>query len=100
VAAAGLALIARLNALPARQPSALNEIGGVASLYGLRLGLGFGLAGLVGQGLSLSRRDAVAVAALGTAGASFVGKDPRDQPDLSYRPLTKVRIISAALLSD
>ena len=91
-------LIARLNALPAQQPNPAGTLGGVAALYGLRAGLGFGLAGLAGQGLELSRRDAVAVAVLGTAGASFVGSDPRDQPDLSYRPLTKVRIVNARLL--
>ena len=93
-----LRLIAALNDLPTRKPSAMTELGGVASLYGLRLGFGFGLAGLVGQGLQLSRRDALAVAALGASAASFIGSDPRDQPDLSYRPLTKVRIVNARLL--
>ena len=94
----GLGLIAALNELPTRQPSKISELGGVASLYGLRLGLGFGAAGLLGQGLKLTRRDALAVTALGTAGATFIGSDPRDQPDLSYRPLTKVRIVSAILI--
>ena len=93
-----LRLIAELNELSVRQPSAVSELGGVAALYGLRLGLGFGFAGLVGQGLSLSRRQALACTALGTAAAQLIGSDPRDQPDLSYRPLTKVRIVSASLL--
>ena len=93
-----LRLIAELNELSVRQPSAVSELGGVAALYGLRLGLGFGFAGLVGQGLSLSRRSALACTALGTAAAQLIGSDPRDQPDLSYRPLTKVRIVSASLL--
>ena len=95
-----LELISELNDLPARKPSAASEMGGVASLYGLRLGLGFGLAGLVGQGLQLTRRDALAVTALGTGAASFIGSDPREQPDLSYRPLVKVRIVSSKVLSD
>jgi len=95
---AGLRLIASLNALPTRQPSAAATLGGVASLYALRLFLGLGFAGLVGQSLELSRRDSLAVLGLGSAGASFVGSDPRDQPDLAYRPLTKVRIASARLL--
>ena len=95
---ASIRLIAALNELPARQPSAVSELGGVAALYGLRLGLGFGFAGLIGQSLELSRRDALAVTALGTAGAQFIGSDPRDQPDLSYRPLTKVRIVNARVL--
>ena len=43
---AGLRLIATLNELPAKQPSAFTELGGLASLYGLRLGLGFGFAGV------------------------------------------------------
>lgn len=94
----GLRLVAALNELPARQPSQLSQLGGVASLYGLRLGLGFGLAGLLGQGLELSRREALAVAAVGSAGAAFIGSDPRDQPDLSYRPLTRVKIVSATVL--
>ena len=93
-----LRLIAQLNGLSVRPPSGVGELGGVAALYGLRLGLGFGFAGLVGQGLSLSRRDALACTALGTAAAQFIGSDPRDQPDLSYRPLTKVRIVSATML--
>ena len=93
-------LIAELNDLPTRQPSALSELGGVASLYGLRLGLGLGFAGLVGQGLQLSRRDALLLTALGTASAAFVGSDPRDGVDLSFRPLKKVRIVSAQLLGD
>ena len=95
---ASLSLIAELNDLPTRQPSAVSELGGVASLYGLRLGLGFGFAGLIGQSLELSRRDALLATALGTAGAQFIGSDPRDQPDLSYRPLVKVRVVSAELL--
>jgi peptidyl-prolyl cis-trans isomerase B (cyclophilin B) len=93
-------LIAELNEVPTRQPSALSELGGVASLYGLRLGLGLGFAGLIGQGLQLSRRDALLVTALGTASAAFVGSDPRDGVDLSYRPLKKVRIVRAQLLGD
>jgi len=95
---AGLALIAALNELPTRQPSALSALGGVAGLYGLRLGLGFGFAGLVGQGLQLSRRGALGLVGIGTAAAAFVGSDPRDGVDLSYRPLTKVRIVSASML--
>lgn len=45
----GLRLVAALNAMPARQPSVASELGGVAALYGLRGGLGFGFAGLLGQ---------------------------------------------------
>ena len=93
-------LIAELNEVPTRQPSALSELGGVASLYGLRLGLGLGFAGLIGQGLQLSRRDALLVTALGTASAAFVGSDPRDGVDLSYRPLKKGWIVRAQLLGD
>ena len=33
---AGLRLLSTLNDLPARQPSAVSELGGVAALYGLR----------------------------------------------------------------
>lgn len=95
---ASMRLVAAINDLPARQPSAVSELGGVASLYGLRVGLGLGFAGLIGQSLALSRRDVLAVTVLGTAGAQFIGSDPRDQPDLSYRPLTKVRIVDAKLL--
>mmetsp|Transcript_14098 Transcript_14098/g.23402 ORF Transcript_14098/g.23402 Transcript_14098/m.23402 type:complete len:269 (+) Transcript_14098:65-871(+) len=92
-----LRLIAALNDLPTRQPSAMSELGGLVSLYGLRLGLGFGFGGLIGQSLQLSRRDALLATALGAAGASFIGSDPRDTPDLTYRPLTKVRILSAVV---
>ncbi|EOD36140.1 hypothetical protein EMIHUDRAFT_226708 [Emiliania huxleyi CCMP1516] len=91
---AGLRLLSTLNDLPARQPSAVSELGGVAAL----LGLGLGFAGLVGQGLRLARREALAAAGLGTAAASFVGTDPREGRDLAYRPLTKVRIVSASVL--
>ena len=64
------------------------------------IAMGLGFAGLIGQGLQLSRRDALLVTALGTASAAFVGSDPRDGVDLSYRPLKKVRIVRAQLLGD
>lgn len=95
---AGLQLIAALNGLPTRQPSPVSEIGGVVALYALRSFLGLGFAGLIGQSLELSRRDSLAVLTLGLAGAGFIGSDPRDQPDLSYRPLAKVRVVSARLV--
>jgi len=36
----GLRLVAALNAVPVRLPSPASELGGIASLYGLRLRLG------------------------------------------------------------
>ena len=52
----GLSLIAELDALPTRQPSKESQYSGLASLIGLRLGLGIGVGGLVGPGPAEGRR--------------------------------------------
>lgn len=89
---ASLSLIAELDALPTRQPSKESQYSGLASLLGLRLGLGIGVGGLIGPGLGLGTVPAVA---LGLLAATAVGSDPRAAPDLAYRPLVKVRLVSA-----
>ena len=91
----GLSLIAELDALPTRQPSKESQYSGLASLIGLRLGLGIGVGGLVGPGLGLGTVPAIA---LGLLASTAVGSDPRAAPDLAYRPLVKVRLVSAEVL--
>ena len=93
------ATLKALDELPVRPPSSgsFSEVSGVASLYGLRLGVGLTVGGVVGRGLRLGRLPQATLVGLGFAAASAIGSDPRDQPDLSYRPLTRVRIVSAAV---
>jgi cyclophilin family peptidyl-prolyl cis-trans isomerase len=87
-------LIARLDALPTREPSTQSELSGLASLIALRVGLGVSVGGIIDYGLGLGAPVGIA---LGLAAAWAVGNDPRAQPDLAYRPLVKVRIIKARL---
>ena len=78
---AGGDVLEALNALPTRQPSKLSELSGLAALWGLRLG----------------------VAATGTvaaAGMTLVGGEPSAQPDLDYRPYTKVRLVQPLVLEE
>ena len=88
-------LIARLDALPTREPSTQSELSGLASLIALRIGLGVSIGGLIDYGLGLGAPVGIV---LGLAAASAVGNDPRAQPDLAYRPLVKVRIVNARTL--
>ena len=89
-------LIRLLDALPTREPSAPSELSGFASLIGLRLGLGLSIGGIVDYVLGLGAPVGIA---LGIWAAWAVGSDPRAQPDLAWRPLTKVRIVSAKMLT-
>lgn len=68
---------------------------GFASLVGLRLGLALSIGGIIDYGLGLGAPVGIL---LGLGAAWAVGSDPRSQPDLAYRPLTKVRIVSAKVI--
>ena len=100
----GQDVLAALNELPTRKPSQQSELSGLASLYGLKAGVGLGVIGVIGRvpglkgvggfGFSAGR------AALGLTAAALVGgEDPRIKArELNDRPLSKVRIVRARVL--
>ena len=96
----GQGLLSDLAALPVRMPSAGSDLSGLASLYGLKAGVGLGVAGLIGRSPLGDMRGNIAFQVgrglLGLGAAAFVGgDDPRVRSrELAYRPLMKVRIRS------
>ena len=100
----GLDVLEVLNALPTRLPSTGRDLSGLASLYGLKAGVGLGVIGIVGrvpglQGLG-SLGFNVGRGALGLGAAAFVGgDDPRIRArELDDRPLSKVRLARVKVL--
>jgi cyclophilin family peptidyl-prolyl cis-trans isomerase len=95
----GESTLDRMNALPIRpETSKVSQASGTASLLGLRAGVAVGLGSAIGLRLGAPELGAGA-AVLTAAGMSFVGSDPKkQQPDLSYRPLVRVRVIRPAVL--
>ena len=94
---AGGDVLEALNALPTRQPSKLSELSGLAALWGLRLGVAAGVGGgvafrLGAPGLGLG------AGTIAAAGMSLVGGEPSAQPDLDYKPYTKVRLLRPTVL--
>ena len=99
----GRAILDELAKLPVRSPSPESALAGYASLIGLKAGVALGVAGLVGR-TPISDVGGVGVnvgrVALGLGAASLVGGDDPRQRDreLAYRPLKRVRILSARVL--
>ena len=92
----GASVLAAIDALPVRRPSQSGTLGGVAALYGLRAGVAGGVASTLAFRLNAPGLG-LGVGALALAGMQFVGDDPRTQQDLSYRPLTKVRVVNSRI---
>ena len=100
----GAEVIAALDALPTRKPSAQSELSGLASLYGLKAGVGLGVVGVIGRVPGLRGLGNVGFnmgrGALGLGAAALIGgEDPRIRArELNDRPLSKVRLARVKVL--
>lgn len=88
--------LAAIDALPVRLPSKGTELGGVAALYGLRIGVAAGVSSFLTFRLGAPALG-LGVGGLTLGGMTLVGDDPRSGPDLAFRPLTKVRLVRASI---
>jgi hypothetical protein len=96
----GKEVLHALNALPVRLPSQQSELSGVASFLALKGAVGVFVAGAIGRVYRASSVSFnMARVGLGGLAAALVGgDDPRERSRaLAYRPLRKVRIVSAKL---
>lgn len=99
----GAELLDELAGLAVRSPSPGTALAGYASLLGLKAGVALGVAGIVGR-TPVADAEGYGILAgrigLGLGAATLVGgDDPRDKDrELAYRPLRRVRILSAKVL--